>query len=186
RLDDQQKRRPGTIIPDAASPCPLDKSNYISAESGQDSIHPRWVRDAVARVYSEYTKLPPLTWALLHTDPEPEAFLRDDSGNVGVIDWAGSVPGPALYDLASAVMYAGGERHAQPLLDAYERVGVVTGTEIRTHLGSLRRLRAGVQAEYFSRRLHLADLTGVDSIDDNEQGLRDAQEMLQLLGVQVS
>jgi hypothetical protein len=28
--DDQQKRRPGTIIPDAASPCPLDKSNYIS------------------------------------------------------------------------------------------------------------------------------------------------------------
>jgi hypothetical protein len=29
--NDQQKRRPGTIIPDAASPCPLDKNNYISA-----------------------------------------------------------------------------------------------------------------------------------------------------------
>ena len=28
--DDQQRRRPRTIIPDAASPCPLDKNTYIS------------------------------------------------------------------------------------------------------------------------------------------------------------
>ena len=31
--DDQQKRRPGTTIPDAASPCLLDNNHYISAES---------------------------------------------------------------------------------------------------------------------------------------------------------
>jgi hypothetical protein len=37
RHDDQQKRRPRTIIPDAASPCPLDKNVYISAVLPRDS-----------------------------------------------------------------------------------------------------------------------------------------------------
>lgn len=156
------------------------------AENAEDSIHPEWVRQAVANVYAEYTQLPPLTWALLHTDPEPEAFRRDASGSIGVIDWAGSVPGPALYDLASAVMYAGGESYAQPLLDAYESAGVVRATEIRAHLGALGRLRAAVQADYFSRRLHQDDLTGIDSSDDNARGLHDAHEMLQSLGVRAS
>lgn len=154
-------------------------------ENAQEPIHPAWVRKAVARVYAEYAQLPPLTWALLHTNPEPEAFLRDPSGDVGVIDWAGSVPGPALYDLASAVMYAGGEVHAQPLLASYERAGVIPAVEIREHLGSLQRLRAGVQADYFSRRLSQDNLTGIDSSDDNVKGLHDAREMLQALGVEV-
>lgn len=156
------------------------------AENADDPIHPRWVREAVTSVCAEYKELPPLTWALLHTDPAPEAFLRDASGNIGIIDWSGSVAGPALYDVASAVMYAGGEARAQPLLDAYESVGSMPAAEIRAHLGSLRRLRAGVQADYFSRRLHQKDLTGVESMDDNAQGLRDAREMLRSLGIRVS
>ena len=155
------------------------------ADNAEDPLHPRWVREAVAIVYTEYAGLPPLTWALLHTDPAPEAFLRDTAGNIGIIDWTGSVPGPALYDVASAVMYAGGEAHARPMLAAYARVSAMPTTELHGHLRSLRRLRAGVQADYFSRRLHQNDLTGVDSTDDNAQGLTDAREMLQSLGVRV-
>ena len=36
--NDQQKRRPGTIIPDAASPCPLDKNDYISVVRVDDVV----------------------------------------------------------------------------------------------------------------------------------------------------
>lgn len=154
------------------------------SESGNDPIHDPWVRRAIATVFAEYAHLPPLTWALLHTDPAPEAFIRDDSGNIGVIDWAGSVSGPVLYDVASAVMYAGGEQRAQRMLSAYLKTGVVPEAELRNHLGTLRRLRASVQADYFSKRLRQHDLTGVQSDEDNAQGLRDAREMLQSLGVQ--
>ena len=152
-------------------------------DSAADPIHPPWVRSAVIRVYTEYMQLPPVTWTLLHTDPEPEAFLRDDRGDIGVIDWAGSVPGPALFDLASAVMYAGGEARAQALLVAYANAGPVSPEEMLAHLRTFSRLRAAVQADYFSRRLTQRDLTGVESDDDNDKGLRDAQEMLTSLGV---
>ena len=78
-------------------------------ENGADPAREGWVRRVVEELLREYEQLEPLTWAQLHTDPEPEAFRRDASGDIGVIDWSGSMRGPVLYDLASAVMYAGGE-----------------------------------------------------------------------------
>ena len=178
----------GTALAAVHAACPLSPEDDFFvwlAESGSDSIHPPWVRRAVAEACVEYSQLPPLTWALLHTDPEPEAFLRDDRGDVGVIDWAGSVPGPVLYDVASAVMYAGGEHRAQSFLDTYRQAGVVQATELLDNLGSLRRLRAAVQAEYFSRRLYEGNLIGIENNDENARGLRDAGEMLQTLGLHV-
>jgi hypothetical protein len=50
-------------------------------------------------------------------------------------------------------------------------------------LGTFGRLRATVQADFFSRRLFQRDLTGIESDDDNAKGLRDAQEILASLGV---
>lgn len=170
----------------AASPLSPEDDFYLwLTESGKDSIHPSWVRRAVGEACAEYSQLPPLTWALLHTDPAPEAFLRDDRGKVGVIDWAGSVPGPVLYDVASAVMYAGGEHCAQSFLDSYGEAGVVPATELLDNLAALRRLRAAVQADYFSRRLYERNLIGIDNNDENARGLRDAREMLQSLGLHV-
>ncbi len=67
-----------------------------------------WLVRAVAAVRAETDALD-LTWTTLHTDPAPEAFVHDDaSGVTGLIDWTGARRGPALYDVASAVMYLGG------------------------------------------------------------------------------
>lgn len=144
---------------------------------------PTWMRRAGAAIWSEWQSVQASTWAVLHTDPEPEAFLRDAHGDVGVVDWAGSEPGPALYDLASAVMYAGGRAAAAPLLEAYRRAGVVPEVEIETQIDAFGRLRGLVQALYFSQRLQSDDLTGIDSRDDNDRGLADARQMLTNLGV---
>ena len=145
-----------------------------------------WVRQASESVWSEYDRLPPLSWALLHTDPEPEAFLRDAEGDVGIVDWSGSTAGPVLYDVASAVMYAGGRSSAGPLLAAYAAANVVPADELRQHLPALERVRAIVQATYFSHRVHEGDLTGIASEDDNIRGLDDARRMLRGLGVEIA
>ena len=63
------------------------------SENGQNLAREDWVRQAVYDALHEYTALPALTWTQLHTDPEPEAFRRNADGDIGVIDWTGSIPG---------------------------------------------------------------------------------------------
>jgi homoserine kinase type II len=68
-----------------------------------------------------------LSWAGLHGDPAPEAFLQQPSGEVALIDWGSAMAGPALYDLASAVMYLEGAHEdlvAAYLADARRSFGV--------------------------------------------------------------
>jgi len=102
-----------------------------------------WLAAALVQVRSEFDAPPHLTWATLHTDPAPEAFLLDPTtGEVGVIDWAGSQPGPALYDVASAVMYLRGTDASAEFLDAYLATGAVSTVEMG-HLDVLRRFRWG-------------------------------------------
>jgi homoserine kinase type II len=155
-------------------------------EHGTDPAREGWVQRVVEEVLSEYDELPPITWAQLHTDPEPEAFRRDERGDIGVIDWAGSVPGPVLYDLASALMYAGSDGAASRVLAGYESVGVLPELELRAHLATFKRFRAAVQAVYFSKRLHDADLTGITGQAENRQGLRDARALLHAAGISVT
>ena len=138
---------------------------------------PRWLASALTSMHAEYATLPPLRWARLHNDPAPEAFLHDpESGRTGLIDWAGSTPGPVLYDVASAVMYLGGPAHAGAFLEAY-------GDAAAEHLDTFRRLRWCVQATYFVDRLSRHDHTGIDGRSDNEKGLEDARRGLQATGL---
>lgn len=146
---------------------------------------PAWLTRAVAQARSETDDLP-LTWSVLHTDPAPEAFLHDDATSVtGLIDWAGSVRGPVLYDVASAVMYLGGAEHAQSFLDTYRSAGPVDDDELG-YLDAYQRLRWTVQALYFTGRVAAGDLTGLDDATGNVRGLDDARRSLAALGADVT
>ena len=120
-----------------------------------------WLPPALAEIRGEYAALPDLTWTQLHTDPTPEAFIHDDNtGVTGLIDWAGSCRGPALYDVASAVMYLGGPDDSERFLATYAAHGPLDEPEL-THLDSFRRLRWAIQASYYAGRIVADDQTGI-------------------------
>lgn len=142
--------------------------------------HP-WLTAAISAVREETGSLT-LTWSVLHTDPFPGAFIHDDlSGVTGLIDWAGARRGPVLYDVASAVMYLGGRRHASAFLTTYAACGPL-GTDEMQHLDAFRRFREAVQGVYFAGRLATDDLTGLADRRDNVRGLDDARRRLSALG----
>jgi len=140
-----------------------------------------WVRPAIAEALAEWERLPPdsLTWGLIHTDPAPEAFLRDaDTGAIGLIDWDSGMLGPLMYDLASAVMYVGGTERAAPLVRAYLDHGPLDRAEVGRTMEPMLRMRWAVQADYFARRVAANDLTGIRDPIENEKGLDDARRGL--------
>jgi homoserine kinase type II len=140
-----------------------------------------WVRPAIVDAVAEWERLPPdsLTWGLIHTDPAPEAFLRDaDTGVVGLIDWDTGMIGPLMYDLASAAMYVGGPERAGLLLGAYLDHGPLGQLEVDRTMELILRMRWAVQADYFARRIAAHDLTGIRDPIENEQGLDDARRGL--------
>jgi homoserine kinase type II len=149
-----------------------------------------WIRPALARARQAVEDLGvrKLTWGHLHGDPAAEAFLRLDGGirgnedACGLIDWGAYSIGPLVFDLASAVMYAGGIDQAEPLIAAYHAQGVVPMEEIAHALGPLLGWRWASQAWYFSRRLATGDLTGITDVSENEKGLADAETALTALG----
>ena len=50
-----------------------------------------------------------LTYGVLHGDPAPEIFVVDPAtGRTGLLDCGASGTGPLIYDVAAAVVYAGG------------------------------------------------------------------------------
>jgi len=100
-----------------------------------------------------------------------------------MVDWAGASHGPALYDVASAVMYLGGRQKASTFLATYVENHPGLADEVAAHLDSFSRFRAAVQASYFSMRVATSDLTGIADLLDNQKGLRDAQLMLATHGL---
>ncbi|SNT64376.1 homoserine kinase type II [Asanoa hainanensis] len=155
----------------------VERFHWVDPRSDHLGIRP-WVRTAVAAAVTAYDQLDPrtLSWGLLHTDPAPDAFRMNRAQDTcGVIDWSTAMVGPLLYDLASAVMYAGGPARADALIDAYLAEGVVPHAEAERAMGVLLRFRWAVQADYFARRIATQDLTGITSAADNERGLAVAQ-----------
>lgn len=166
--------------PVAGPPTSSFARDWLSPTVPGVDAHP-WLVDAIEEVRAETDPLV-LTWSVLHTDPVPDAFIHDDAtGVTGLIDWAGARRGPVLYDVASAVMYLGGRRHASAFLAAYRERGPLGGDEMR-HLDAFRRFREVVQGVYFAGRLASDDLTGGIQRVDNEKGLADARRRWRELG----
>jgi Ser/Thr protein kinase RdoA (MazF antagonist) len=65
---------------------------------------------------------------------------------------------PLLYDLASAVMYAGGPDHAKTLVRAYLDEGTLQAAEVQHGLTPMLQFRWAVQANYFAWRINKNDL----------------------------
>jgi Ser/Thr protein kinase RdoA (MazF antagonist) len=125
-----------------------------------------------------------MSWGLLHADPAPEAFRLDPAtGRCGVIDWSHALCGPLLYDLASAVLYAGGPDRAETLVRAYLSDGTLQAAEVQHGLAPMLQFRWAVQANYFAWRITTNNLTGISGPQDNEQGLEDARRSLTFLSI---
>ena len=155
--------------------------DWLSPQLPGVEAHP-WLGPAMEAVRAETDPLT-VTWSVLHTDPSPEDFRRNDStGVTGLIDWTGAKRGPVLYDVASAVMYLGGPDTASSFLDTYRTRGPL-GTEELQLLDAFRRFRWAVQAAYFAERLAGRDLTGIADQSGNEKGLNDARRGLAGLGL---
>ncbi|MBB5869435.1 homoserine kinase type II [Allocatelliglobosispora scoriae] len=141
-----------------------------------------WLRPAVGSAVAELTRLQVtdrLSVGALHGDPAAEAFLLDPAtGRIGIIDWGSCVTGPHVYDLASAVMYAGGIHRAAALIEAYSAAGPVPRGEIEAALPTLLRFRWAVQADYFAQRITTRDTTGIADPAENIKGLHDARDAL--------
>lgn len=128
---------------------PLDpEAAYLSAEP--------WLRPAVAAAVTAATRLTVtdrLTYGVLHGDPSPGSFVLDpESGKAGVLDCGVSGTGPLVYDVAAAVIYAGGADHATELLDGYVSAGPVHADEIEAALPVMLRLRWAALAAYVVRK----------------------------------
>ncbi len=146
-----------------------DRFHWVEPDAPHLGIRP-WIRPAVAAAVAALDTRG-MTSGLLHNDPAPEAFRHDRaSGVCGVIDWSAAIRGPLLYDLASAVMYAG-----PGVIEAYLERGPLPRAEVDGGLAAMTRFRWAVQADYFARRLATGDLTGIAGAAENEKGLADAR-----------
>jgi homoserine kinase type II len=134
-----------------------------------------WIRPAVEDALNgvrEFASAQDLTWAGLHGDPAPEAFLRQHDGEIALIDWGSFMNGPVLYDVASAVMYVGQDEH---VVAAYLAGLPELSPEIRSGLPAFLGFRHAVQAAYFAWRLATDVQTGLTTEDGNHKGLADAR-----------
>ncbi|WIM98074.1 serine kinase [Actinoplanes oblitus] len=114
-----------------------------------------WLRGAVAAAVTAATRLTVtdrLTYGVLHGDPAPETFVLDAStGRSGLLHCGACGTGPLVYDVAAAVVYAGGPERAAELLDGYRSAGPVAADELEVALPVLLRLRWAVLADRSAR-----------------------------------
>jgi homoserine kinase type II len=121
-----------------------------------------------------------LSYGAMHGDPSTDSFRLDvDTGGVGIIDWGAAFTGPLVYDIASAVMYAGGPDRAADLIDGYVAAAPVSRDEVEATLPTLLRFRGAVQADYFAYRISVDDRTGIEAPSENHKGLEHARTMLE-------
>jgi Ser/Thr protein kinase RdoA (MazF antagonist) len=130
-----------------------------------------WIRPAVEGALDGVRALSNLTWAGLHGDPATEAFLRQSTGEIALIDWGSYMTAPLLYDVASAVMYVGTDEYIVP---AYLANRPALTTELKAGLPAFWRFRQAVQASYFAWRITTNIQTGLTDEDDNQTGLSNA------------
>jgi Ser/Thr protein kinase RdoA (MazF antagonist) len=115
-----------------------------------------------------------LSVSLIHADPGPEGFLLSDgdAGRDGLIDWATTLRGPLLYDLASFAVLtrSAGPRAAQWFTEGYAQQMPRIGSELG-YLDCLTRARWVAHAIYFCSRIERGVHRGSTSPTANEDGL---------------
>ncbi|GAA2563068.1 hypothetical protein GCM10010435_38990 [Winogradskya consettensis] len=133
----------------------LGRWNQLDADAAHLALEP-WLRTAVTGAITAMTRLTVtdrLTYGVLHGDPAPEIFLVDPAtGRAGLLDCGASGTGPLLYDVAAAVVYAGGEETSAELLDGYLAAAPVNEDELHAALPVMLRFRWAVQADWAARR----------------------------------
>jgi homoserine kinase type II len=134
----------------------LTRWHWVRPEAAHLDLEP-WLRRAVADAVAALTKLTvtdQLTYGVLHGDPTAGCFRIDvDTGRTGLVQWGPAATGPLVYDLAAAVLDAGGPATATELLDGYAAAGPVARDEIEATLPVLLRFRWAVLADRCARRL---------------------------------
>lgn len=127
----------------------------LDSEAAHLDVEP-WLRPAVAEASAAAKRLTVtdrLTYGVLHGDPAPGGFVVDPgTGRAGLLDCGASGVGPLVYDVAAAVVYAGGLPRAGELIDGYLAAGPVGADELHAVLPVLLRLRWAVQADRAARR----------------------------------
>lgn len=95
-----------------------------------------------------------LTYGVRHGSPTAGRFRLDSAtGRVGLVRWTDAGTGPLLYDLAHAVLCAGGIG-TDTLVEAYVRAGPVPADECEAVLPSMLALRAAAHAAAVAGRIH--------------------------------
>jgi homoserine kinase type II len=134
----------------------LRRWSLLDPEAPHLAIEP-WLRTAVTHAVTAMTRLmvtDRLTYGVLHGDPAPENFVVDPAtGRAGLLDCGACGTGPLLYDVAAAVVYAGGPETSAELLDGYLAAGPVDEDELHAALPVLLRFRWAVQADWSAHRL---------------------------------
>ena len=120
-----------------------------------------------------------LSLGLIHADPGPDSFLLNDNGPDALIDWATTLRGPLLYDLASFAVTANeaGPDAARWFTDAYARDMPRITPEL-PYLGYLIKARWVANAIYFSHRIEHGIQRGPAAPDANGAGLAAAYQGL--------
>jgi homoserine kinase type II len=128
--------------------------NLLDPDGGHLRAEP-WLPAAVADAITAMTRLTVtdrLTYGIVHGDPAPHDFTVDPAtGRAGLRDCGAGGTGPLIYDVAAAVIYAGGPRRAAPLLGGYLKAGPIGPDELTAALPVAMRFRWAVQADRWAR-----------------------------------
>jgi homoserine kinase type II len=116
-----------------------------------------WLGPAVAETAAVVRRImvtDQLTYGVRHGSPAAGRFRLDSAtGRVGLISWSDAGTGPLVYDLAHAVLCAGGTG-TDALVEAYVRAGPVPADECAAVLPAMLALRAAVQAADVAAKIH--------------------------------
>lgn len=114
-----------------------------------------------------------LSVSVIHADPGPGCFLlRGDGAHDALIDWATTLRGPLLYDLACFVVATSGAgaQVARWFTEGYVAQLPEIGPQL-AHLGCLVKARWLANAIYFCSRIERDIERGSDSPTANQDGL---------------
>lgn len=137
---------------------------------------PKHVNAAARRIWPEIVRTVAdhrLSISVIHADPGPDGFLLGgDGAQDALIDWATTLRGPLLYDLAcfTVITRPAGPQVARWFTEGYVAQAPQIGPQL-AHLDCLVKARWLANAIYFSSRIERGITRGSASPTANQDGL---------------